>query len=306
MWRAFFMGILVCVTLATQAAQLDWLKPSLFFAYTPSGFHFEHDRPVLASRKSIAQDLRLLRRYSNGLILYSTDDSTKDVVETAQELNFDVIILGIWTVTDTDEINRAVALARRYPALIRAISVGNEGLFWKRYNKTQLAQAIKGIRMVLPYIALTTSEPFSSYLGEPALIDCANQDFLLPTIHPVFETWFTPSATTQSVEFVDNIVTRLIQRCHKEILIKETGVPSGPTKESYSEQLQRMFWQQLLHKVKTKSNVSVALFEAFDAPWKVTEMKKQSGKSDERERYWGWFHHAREPKAVVGLLKVQH
>ena len=57
--------------------------------------------------------------------------------------------------------------------------------------------------------------------------------------------------------------------------------------------------------MKTRPGVSVALFEAFDAPWKVTEMEKQSGKRDERERYWGWFNHERKPKAVVDLLKVR-
>lgn len=306
MWRALFLGIVVSVSTASQAAPLDWLKQSLFFAYTPSEFHFEQGQPVFASRKNIAQDLRLLRHYSNGLILYSTDKSTEHILDIAHELKFNAVILGVWTVTDMDEINLAVKLARRYPELVRVIAVGNEGLFWKRYNKTELTQAMKIIRTALPNIALTTTEPFSSYLGVPATIDCANQDFLLPTIHPVFEKWFTPSGITQSVEFVDNIVTRLTELCHKDVLVKETGVPSGPGKQSYSEQQQRMFWQQLLDKMKTRPEVSVALFEAFDAPWKVTEMKKQSGNLDEREQYWGWFNHEGEPKAVVDLLNVRH
>lgn len=300
------MGAIFSVGAAAQAAQLDWLRQSLFFAYTPSEFHFEQDHPVFANRKSIAQDLRLLRRYSDGLILYSTDKSTEHILEIAHELKFKAVILGVWAITDNNEINRAIELAQRYPKLVRAIAIGNEGLFWKRYNTTELAQATKIIRTALPNIALTTTEPFSSYLGVPATLDCGNQDFLLPTIHPVFENWFTPSGITQSVEFVDNIVTRLTKLCHKDVLVKETGIPSGPANQSYSEQQQRMFWQQLLDQMKTRPGVAVALFEAFDAPWKVTEMKKQSGKNDERERYWGWFNHKRDPKAVVGLLNVRH
>ena len=306
MWRTLFMTMVVCVSTSTQAAQFGWLKQTLFFAYTPSEFHFAQDQPVYASRESIARDLPLLRRYSNGLILYSTDNSTNDILAIAHELQFTSVILGIWAVRDTGEIKRAVELARRYPKLVRAIAVGNEGLFWKRYNKTELTHAIKIIRRSLPNIALTTTEPFSSYLGMPASIDCDNQDFLLPTIHPIFENWFTPSGTAQSVEFVDHIVTRLTRLCHKHVLVKETGVPSGPRNQSYSEHAQLMFWQTLLDKMKSKPAVSVALFEAFDAPWKVTEMKKQSGKNDERERYWGWFNYKREQKAVVGLLKVRH
>lgn len=304
-WYRFFIVILVGISTASQAARIDWLEHSLFFAYTPSGFHFVQDRPVYAKREGIAQDLRVLRRYSNGLILYSTDKSTEHILAIAHKLKFDAVILGIWNITDKGEIDRVVALARQYPELVRGIAVGNEGLFWKRYSKTQLEQAIKIIRALLPNIALTTSEPFSSYLGMPAAIDCSNQDFLLPTIHPVFESWFNPSGITQSVEFVDNIVTRLTELCHKDVLVKETGVPSGPGNQSYSEQQQFLFWQKLLEKVKTKPNVSVALFEAFDAPWKVVEIQKQSGKYDEREKYWGWFTQTREPKAVVNLLKVR-
>lgn len=305
MWRALLIGFIVCVSPVGQAEQLDWLEQSLFFAYTPSGFHFVQDRPVYAKPESIAQDLRLLRRYGNGLILYSTDKSTEHILAVAHELKFTALILGVWDITAKGEIDQVVELARRYPNLVRAIAVGNEGIFWKRYNKTQLAQALNIIRASLPNIALTTSEPFVSYLGEPAAIDCSNQDFLLPTIHPVFESWFKPSGITQSVEFVDNIVTRLIQLCHKNVLVKETGVPSGPGPQSYSELQQFLFWQKLLDKMKTKPNVSVALFEAFDAPWKVVEIQKQSGKYDERERYWGWFTHTRKAKTVVNLLKAR-
>ena len=306
MWRAVVAGIIFGTSLSAQAGQLDWIKQTQFFAYTPSGFHFKQDRPVFADRHNIEQDLRVLRHYSNGLILYSTDQSTADILAIAHELKFDTIILGLWSITDRTELNRAVELTRHYPNLVRAIVVGNEGLFWKRYTKTEHAQAINIIRKSLPDIALTTTEPFASYLGTPATIDCANQDFLLPNIHPVFEHWFNQNRISQSVEFVDNIVTRLISLCHKQVLIKETGIPSGPGVQSYSEQRQLAFWQELFSKVKTKPMASLVFFEAFDAPWKVDEIQKQSGKRDERERYWGWFTHERKPKAVVGLLNALH
>lgn len=305
MWRSFVTGIVFCVNMSAHAIQLDWVKQTQFFAYTPSGFHFKHDQPVFADRDSIAQDLRVLRRYSNGLILYSTDQSTSHILALAHELKFDTVILGLWSITNRNETNQAIGLARQYPDLVRAIVVGNEGLFWKRYTITELVQAMNVIRTSLPNIALTTTEPFASYLGSPAAIDCASQDFLLPNIHPVFESWFSTSRITQSIEFVDNIVTKLISLCHKQVLIKETGIPSGPGDQSYSEQQQQLFWQRLLNKVKTKPMVSVALFEAFDAPWKVAEIQKQSGIRDERERYWGWFTHDRKSKPVVGLLRTQ-
>lgn len=304
LWRTLSLVIFFSICTLAEAGQLEWIKQTRFFAYTPSGFHFEHDQPIFASRDSIAQDLPLLRRYADGLILYATDNSTADILAVAHDLKFKAVILGIWSVSDRNEIQRGIDLARHYPKLVRAISVGNEGLFWRWYTKSQLVYAIDIIRTALPNLALATTEPFASYLGEPAKIDCEQQDFLLPTVHPVFEQWFSPAASAQSVEFIENVVTRLIQLCQKPVLIKETGVPSGPQGQGYSEQAQRLFWQTLLTKMKAHSQVSVAFFEAFDAPWKMAEMQKTTGKRDEREQYWGWFTHDRKAKKVVQLLTV--
>lgn len=303
MRRVLILTLLAAISSASQAAQFDWLKHTVFFAYTPSTFQLAGDAPVPSSEASIAQDLQVVRRYGDGLILYATDQNTRRILAQAKALQFNAVILGIWAVTDPAEINHAVELARKYPQLIRAIAVGNEGLFWKRYDKAALMATLNSLRTALPAIALTTTEPFAAYLGEPARLDCSHQDFLLPTIHPVFESWFTPAGVSQSVEFVENIVTRLQQLCHKAILVKETGIPSGPSDQAYSAQQQRLFWQQLLAKLKSRPGVAVALFEAFDAPWKVVEMQKQSGQHDVREQYWGWFTHDRKPKPVIDLLR---
>lgn len=303
MWRVVVLGILATITGYSQAAEIDWLKQTVFFAYSPSDFTIVQNTPVRVSKASIAQDLNLLRQYSNGLILYATDKNTGQILAQAEALKFNAVILGIWAVTDKVEIDTAIGLTHQYPNLVRALAVGNEGLFWKRYDKAALASTLKTIRMALPAIALTTTEPFSSYLAQPAMLDCSYQDFMLPTIHPVFENWFTPAGVTQAVEFVANIVTELEQLCHKDILVKETGIPSGPVEQSYSAKQQRLFWQQLMAKLKSRPGVYIALFEAFDAPWKVMEMQKQSNKRDEREQYWGWFTQTRKPKLVVDLLK---
>lgn len=304
MGRIFFTLTSLFFTVTVYAGTINWIKHTRFFSYTPSGFHFENGRSAVLSQESIEHDLRLLRRYSDGLILYATDENSKTIVEIAHKLKFKAVILGVWGITDKQELNHAIALARRSPALIRAVAIGNEGLFFKRYGAKELHEAYVSARQLLPNTALTTTEPFASYLGHPALLGCRDQDFLLPTIHPVFESWFTPKATTQSVTFVKNVVKHLYQLCHKDVLVKETGVPSGPETLGYSEQHQLMFWKALLERTKAISDVSVSLFEAFDAPWKVAEMKYQSGKYDERERYWGWFNQFRKPKAVAGLLKT--
>jgi glucan 1,3-beta-glucosidase len=285
------------------ADDLAWLRDVSFIAYTPSEFRVLHGKPIPASPESIAEDLQVLRPYVDGLITYSIANGLADVVELADKAGFHAIILGIWSPTDNYEVTMAVTLARQYPKLVRGIVVGNEGLFWKRYTLEDLQKTIKQIRRDVPDVALTTSEPMVSYLGSPARLGCEGQDFLLPNIHPVFEAWFHPESVTQATEFVLDIQKRLHVLCNKFVLIKETGMPSEPSNAAYSQAGQRAFWRSLLHRIRTEPHASVALFEAFDAPWKIEEIARDSGRRDEREGAWGWFTRSRKPKAVVEILQ---
>lgn len=285
------------------ANDLVWLRDIRFMAYTPSEFSVLHGKPIPATPDSIAEDLRVLRPYADGLITYSTANGLADVVGLADKAGFRAIILGIWSPTDKNEVTTAVTLARQYPKLVRAIVVGNEGLFWKRYTWQDVQKTVKQIRRDVPHVAVTTSEPMVSYLGSPAALGCEDQDFLLPNIHPVFESWFRPESVTQATEFVIDIEKRLYALCKKFVLIKETGVPSEPSNAGYTPATQRAFWHDLMHKMRTEPHASLALFEAFDAPWKIEEIARDSGRRDEREAAWGWFTSSRKPKAVVEVLQ---
>ncbi len=285
------------------ANELSWLRDVRFMAYTPSAFRVLHGKPIAATPESIAEDLQVLSHYYvDGLITYSTANGLADVVGLADKAGFRAIILGIWSPTDKHEVAMAITLARQYPKLVRAIVVGNEGLFWKRYTYQDVQKTIKQIRRDVPHVAITTSEPMVSYLGSPAALDCQGQDFLLPNIHPVFESWFHPESLTQATEFVLDIEKRLYALCKKFVLIKETGVPSEPSNAGYSPAIQRAFWRNLMHEMRTEPHASLALFEAFDAPWKIEEIARDSGRRDEREAAWGWFTTSRKPKAVVDVL----
>ena len=286
-----------------MADDLAWLRDVRFVAYTPSEFSVLHGKPIPATPDSIAEDLQVLRPYVDGLITYSVANGLADVVELADKAGFRAIILGIWSPTDKNEVAMAVTLARHYPKIVRAIVVGNEGLFWKRYTWQDVEKTIKQIRRDVPHVAVTTSEPMVSYLGSPARLGCEGQDFLLPNIHPVFESWFHPESVTQATEFVIDIAKRLYGLCNKIVLIKETGVPSEPSHAGYSPATQRAFWRDLMHKMRTEPHASLALFEAFDAPWKIEEIARGSGRRDEREAAWGWFTTSRKPKAVVEVLQ---
>jgi len=285
------------------ANELAWLRDMRFMAYTPSEFRVLDGKPIPATAESIAEDLRVLRPYVDGLITYSTANGLADVVELADKADFRAIILGIWSPTDKNEVTTAVTAARQYPKLVRAIVVGNEGLFWKRYTWRDVQNTMKQIRRDAPHAAVTTSEPMVSYLGSPARLGCEGQDFLLPNIHPIFQSWFRPASVTQATEFVLDIEKRLYALCNKFVLIKETGVPSGPSNAGFSPATQRAFWRDLMFKMRSEPHASLALFEAFDSPWKIEELARDSGHRDEREAAWGWFTNSRKPKAVVEVLQ---
>lgn len=300
------MVYVLCAVLpiVASAASDDtaWLQDTQFIAYTPSDFRVEAGRPVAASREGINADLAQLRRHVDGLITYSSSNGLDQIAGAAQAAGFRAVILGIWSPTDVDEITRALNTARAHPRLVRAIAVGNEGLFWKRYQWPDVVRVMSQLRRELPSVAVTTSEPMVSYLGSPQRLGCDHQDFLLPNVHPLFEAWFRPDAPQQAAQFVMDISQRLHALCGKFVLVKETGAPSGPLERGMSPQTQTALWSELFRHLRTQKNIGLALFEAFDAPWKVAEIARDSGVRDERERYWGWFDAQRRPKPVVSVL----
>jgi exo-beta-1,3-glucanase (GH17 family) len=273
-----------------------------FVAYTPREFAVVNGQPRAATEAGIRRDLALLREHFDGLVTYSVTYGLEHVPEIAQALGFRALILGVWDPGNADELATAVRLARAYPKLVAAVAVGNEGLYWKRYGWPILEKALGEIRRELPTTAVTTSEPFAAYLDEtyPHFVEL--QDFLLPNVHPVFETWFRPEGYAQAVELVQNVVKLLRDRYGKPVLVKETGMPSAPASKGYTEALQAQFWRLLLARLPPRTGRAFAWFEAFDGPWKPAAGARESGRLAEEEAHWGLYTAAGKPKAVVEIL----
>ena len=195
--------------------------------------------------------------------------------------------LGVWDPTSPTELDTAIRLAREHPDLIVALAVGNEGLFWGRYDRATLERAVARVRASLPGVPVTTSEPFAVYLDDryPGFAD--GQDLLLPNVHPTFESWFRPEAVGQAVDFVVRVVDRLRERFGKPVLVKETGLPSGPPGSGYTPARQAGFWQHLAERLPPARGRAFAWFEAFDAPWKPAVQALDSGRTQPEEAHWG-------------------
>ncbi len=291
-------------TAAADAGPLSRAIESVrFVAYTPTDLSIVDGQVRAASPRQIRQDLRRLRADFQGLVTYSSGGGLEAVPAIAAELGFRAIVLGVWDPASTQELATAVRLARRWPRLVVAVAVGNETLLAGRHAWPVLRGAMQRVRDQLPGVAVATSEPFYYYLdGEPADF-VAQQDFLLPSVHPLFQPWFAHASTSQAVEFVVNVVQRLEQVSTKPLLIKETGLPSGPAGSGFSGARQAEFWRLLCERLPSRPGLGLVYFEAFDHPWKTDNARHEFGDHPE-EAYWGLYRHDGRPKPVMAQLRA--
>jgi exo-beta-1,3-glucanase (GH17 family) len=103
-------------------------------------------------------------------------------------------------------------------------------------------------------------------------------------------------------EFVVRVTDRLAAAFCGPILVKETGVPTGPASLGYSEEKQRDFYRQLEAQMKPAAARAFAWFTAFDAPWLVNAPNPVPGPHPE-EAFWGLFSERRMAKAAVRELR---
>jgi len=273
-----------------------------FVAYTPTDLSIVSGRVHAASRERIRKDLTLLRKDFQGLITYSCADGLEEVPDIANALGYRAVILGIWDPLSKREIDNVKRLVNAYPQLILGVSVGNETLLAKRQQWPVLRSSIQHLRAALPGVAITTSEPFYYYLNDDPPGFLAVQDFLLPGVHPLFQPWFDRATTAQAVDFVVRVAGLLSAKTDKPVLIKETGLPSGPPGSRFTPAAQAEFWVSLLQRLPPAPGLGFAYFEAFDHDWKEENARHEFGSHPE-EGYWGLYTADGKPKEAVKELR---
>jgi exo-beta-1,3-glucanase (GH17 family) len=296
------------VMAAADAASPDMaavIKNARFVSYTPRSFSVVNGQTKPASLEGITADLTLLRADFDSLITYSCINGLEHVPDAAEKLGYLALIVGIWDPKSEIEIQNAIRLAKKHPKRIIAISIGNEGIYAKQYVPADVEKTRLRLRKALPSIALTTSEPFFLYL-KPEYFDFFNKmDLLLPNIHPTFEAWFQPSDAKNGAAFVLNVAGRLQSQYPKPLIVKETGLPSGPASMGYTEAYQSAFWSEILKQFPASETRAFSCFEAFDAPWKPAVTREYFPGSDHlQEAYWGFFTVDGKPKPVVNAIRL--
>ncbi len=283
------------------------LQQTRFITYTPRSFKVMGTTITAATEAGIRDDLRVIRPLFSGLITYSCVNGQERIPAIAQELGFRAIIIGVWDPRSRVEIDNAIRVAKRYPVLVTAVIVGNEGIFTKRYRPDEVKQAMARIKGECPNLAVTTSEPFSLYFQQEYADFFQAHDLLMPNIHPLFEPWFKPEEPGQGVMMVVNVAARFKESYHLPLLIKETGMPSGPTGRSgYSQKRQALFWSELYKRFPFAPFRAFACFEAFDTPWKPAAMAVDFPGDHASEAFWGFFTASGEAKEVVNAVNRGH
>ena len=272
------------------------------------------------SRAEIREDLAILHMHWRLLRLYDCSphaDRVLEVIE-ADGLPFKVMLgaylgaemnnLGCpWGATFTQdqleasqrengaEIERLIALARRYPDIVFSVAVGNEATVDWTDHLVPVPQMIEYVRRVKKAVAqpVTFCEnylPWQNKLRElvPEL------DFISLHTYPLWEFKPIHEAIDYTRENFDSVARRYPET---PVVITEAGWATrsngrGMNAEHASPELQARYYRDLMAWTQ-QAGILTFVFEAFDEPWK--------GSPDplEPEKHWGLFTVDRQPKRVM-------
>jgi exo-beta-1,3-glucanase (GH17 family) len=272
-----------------------------FVGYGPTALRIVDGHATHADPASIRADLAVLRPRFDSLVTYSALHGAEAIPGIAAELGFRALVIGIWNPFDSAEVDAALDAAQRYPRLIVGLSVGNELVFAHRRTAAELASRIAGIRLRAPGVPLAATEPFHVFYEPSDRPVLERVDFLLPNVHPVFQSWFATAPDANAARFVVGVVDELAHRFCGPILVKETGVPTAPAAKGFTEQRQASFYRELRGAFVPSRSRAFVYFAAFDAPWRVADEQAAPGFHPE-EAHWGLFTDSRAPKAAAREL----
>lgn len=282
------------------------LASNRFVTYNPTSLTVVDGAITSANAASIRADLKVLRPDFDALITYSARDGNELVADIAAELGFKALIIGLWSPADSEEMKNAIAMARAHPKLVVGFSLGNEIVLGERGTWDELRQYVALMRARMPSMPLTFGEPFAQFLDEEAYGTVLSMDFMAVNIHPIFEPWFAEAGPFNWAEFVLKVTDKLKDRFCGPILVKETGLPSGPISRGFDAEKQAAFWRELEKQMPPTKKRAFAYFSAFDAPWRVSDFNPM-GTNHPEEAFWGLYDETRKPKpAADGLPKLKN
>ena len=235
-------------------ALADKLQSLCWVAYSPT--HYDPNRGMYPSEADIEDDLAVLQQAGfQGLVTYGSAGSLGRVPELARAAGFEGVLMGIWSPGDAVETKNAIVQAESVDGYV----VGNEGLFFGRYDLDTVRTAIAELRLATGRPVATT-EVLSSYFTDADVRQLG--DWIFPNAHPYFANITDPEEAAKWTEQEYQQLREFLQDDDRVVAFKEVGLPSAGAPE-LSEANQASYYER-----SAKGDTLFFYFESFDQPWK--------------------------------------
>lgn len=243
------------------------------------------EREMSISAEQIEADMTALARRFNCVRTYSVTQGMQEVPRFAEKLGIKVL-LGIWIgreqAANEKELTLGMALAQQYPAVIRAVIVGNEVLLRREQTPAMMRAHIERVKAAAPGMPVTYADVWEFWLRY-------QQDLLgsvsFATVHilPYWED--DPVGISDAIDHVSRIYRHAKDVLKgKEVLVGETGWPSyGRQRQEAEPSLvnQARFIREFALRAESEK-MPYNVIEAFDQPWKRESEGAVGG-------YWGLY-----------------
>ncbi len=199
------------------------------------------------------------------------------------------------------EVDKAIALAKRYAEIVFSVSVGNEAsVEWTDHMvpvNRLIAHTLKLKNAISQPVTFCENYVPWTYKLEPLAEEL---DFISIHTYPAWEYRSVHDALEYTKQNYHSVVDHYPG---KPVVITEAGWTTasngrGIEPENASEELQRQYYEELLEWTNDEE-ILTFVFEAFDEPWK--------GSPDplEPEKHWGLFDVERRPKLAMRELYAE-
>ena len=282
----------------------------------------------------VKQDLDLVVAAGYGVIrLFDSSDAVaKLTLEVIRSNNLNLkVMLGMYVNPNAEaanqaELARGIALAKAYPGIVAALSVGNETLVSWSFVPQEPATMARYIKLVRDAVTqpLTTDDNWAFFAAaqsaKPPQVVLNNVDFVSMHSYPLLDTVHNPGlwdwqqtavpAAQRAVAMMDAAIAsakkeyqavrdnlNILGFSAMPIVIGETGwkaeASGGETSRAHPAN-QKLYIDRLAAwKASVGGPANIVYFEAFDEPWKQGDDK------------WGLFNVARQARyGVQGLFPV--
>ena len=202
--------------------------------YTPFNGQYPDCLSNPPSQDNVTMDVAVLSQLTNTIRLYGTDCNQTEMVLHAIDklaLTSMKVWLGVWLDNNSTTNDRGISamydiLSKNSAKPFAGVIIGNEVLYRKQLNESQLGDLLKDVRQNLTSqkidLPVATSDLGDAWTAGLA----ANTDLVMSNIHPFFAGVPVDQASGWTWSFWQQKDTPLIKDQSKNV-ISETGWPSG-------------------------------------------------------------------------------